>query len=364
MRIIQVTESLEVGGAERVVVTLANALAREHQVSVVCLKQGGILAQQLHSSVPWQAIGKREGADPRALGRLAGLLRRERPDVIHTHDWGVFLDAMLASRLSGVRVNVHTVHGLYMAGGEGAWASAKRSMRHVLERRMAGHTRVVCVSEDLRRHVAAEVGIPLEATCSIPNGVVTETLPPEPARRTSAEVVFIAVCRLAPVKNLGLMIRAFAGACALHPAVRLLVVGDGPERRALEQLATGLQLDARVTFLGFRTDTDALIREADVMLLSSMSEGIPMSVLEAMTNGRAVIATRVGGVPTLVEDGVNGLLVPAGDEAAFSQAIHRLASDGQLRREMGRAGHARARALFGVDRMVSAYEVLYREQGG
>ncbi|HWL64124.1 MAG TPA: glycosyltransferase family 4 protein [Steroidobacteraceae bacterium] len=358
------TESLEVGGAERVVVTLANALAREHQVSVVCLKQGGALAQQLSPSVPWHAIGKREGADPAALVRLVRLLRRERPDVIHTHDWGVFLDAMLASRLSGTSVNVHTVHGLYMTGGEGSWARAKRGMRHFFERRMAGRAHIVCVSEDLRRHVAAEVGIPLEATRSIANGVAVEAVPPEPGHADPAAVVFIAVCRLAPVKNLQLMIRAFADASRSLPAARLVIVGDGPERGMLEQLAAGFQLGARISFLGFRTDTDPLIRGADVMLLSSLSEGIPMSLLEAMTNGRAVIATEVGGVPALVEHGLNGLLVPAGDEAAFSNAIQRLASDGALRKQMGNAGHARARGLFGMEKMVSAYEALYRERAG
>lgn len=364
MRIIQVTESLEVGGAERVVVTLANALAREHEVSVVCLKQGGMLAQQLHPSVPWHAIGKREGTDPAALLRLVRLLRRERPDAIHTHDWGVFLDAMLASRLSGVPVNVHTVHGLYMAAGQGSGARAKRRIRHLLERRVAGNAHIVCVSEDLRLHVAREVGIPLGATRSIANGVAVGELPPGPEHADSAEVVFITVCRLAPVKNLQLMIRAFARACGSLPDARLVIVGDGPERPALEQLVSELQLGARVAFLGFRTDTDALIRAADVMLLSSLSEGIPMSVLEAMTNGRAVIATSVGGVPALVEHGVNGLVIPPGDEADFGSAIQHLAANAALRREMGRAGHARARSLFGVENMVSAYEALYRERPG
>jgi glycosyltransferase involved in cell wall biosynthesis len=360
VRLFQITESLEVGGAERVVVTLANALAAHHQVSVVCLKRVGTLAESLRADVQVHCIGKREGLDPASVIRLARLMRRERPDVMHTHDWGVYLDAMLASALARVPVNVHTVHGLYMEQGAGPLARLKRGLRHALERRLAGRGSIVCVSQDLRRHVAAEVGLNPSALHAIANGVVVDPEMDDPPVREQGGMRFIAVSRLAAVKNLSLMIRAFARADPVARGGELAVVGDGPERPALEALVASLGMSERVRFLGFRKDTDELIRAADVLLLSSISEGIPMAVLEAMKHGRAVIATDVGGVSSVVQDGKTGLLVPSGNEASFQAALEKVYADPALAHALGRAGHARARAEFGIDRMVDAYLNIYR----
>ena len=348
MRILQVTESLEVGGAERGVATLANELRARHRVSVVCLKQAGALAASLDPDIDVLCIGKREGQDPQALWRLVQLFRQERPDVVHAHDWGTYLDVMIAARLAGVPVVVHTVHGRYMSGGHGWLAILKRQLRHALERFVAaraGH--IVCVSEPLREHVEEEVGIASTRTCTIHNGIRIDQAPLA-AASLHAGMTFIAVGRLAPVKNFALMIRAFAAARSVDPSLTLRIVGDGPERPALESLTASLQLSGQVEFLGFRSDIDALLRSADVFLLSSTSEGIPMSILEAMRCGLPVISTDVGGVATLVEQGVTGLLVP-------------VATDRDTGRAMGAAGHDLARQRFSIDAMVEAYEQLYAQ---
>src|SRR5690349_10131494 len=129
MRIVQVTESLEIGGAERVVVTLANELARRgHDSSVVCLKTEGPLANDL-VNVRSSCIAKGEGNDPRAILRLAAALRAARAEVVHSHDWGCYLDTTLAARLAGVPVAVHTAHGKYMAYPPGRLTALKKSLR-------------------------------------------------------------------------------------------------------------------------------------------------------------------------------------------------------------------------------------------
>src|SRR3954467_5129244 len=180
MRIVQVTESLEIGGAERVVVTLANALAvRGHQSSVVCLKGEGPLAADL-VDVPSSCIAKGEGNDPRAVLRLAAALRAARAGGVHSHDWGCYLDTMIAARLARVPVAVHTAHGRYMAYPPGRAAALKKSLRHLLERRAARRFgNVICVSDALRAHVTEEIGIPLSTPRTIANGVPVPPLVPK-----------------------------------------------------------------------------------------------------------------------------------------------------------------------------------------
>lgn len=359
MRIVQVTESLEIGGAERVVVTLANGLSvRGHDTSVVCLKTAGPLAGDL-VNVRSSCIGKGEGNDPRAILRLAAALRAARAEVVHSHDWGCYLDTMLAARLARVPVAVHTAHGKYMAYPPGRMAALKKNFRHLLERRAARrYGNVICVSDALRAHVTEEIGIPAAATCTIANGVAVAPLPPKSVPEPGAARL-IAVGRLAAVKNFGLLIRAFAGLAARWPRLELAIVGDGPERAGLETLAKQLGLADTVRFLGFRSDVDAQLARSDVFVLTSLSEGIPMAILEAMKSGLPVVATRVGGVPATVADGVTGRLVDSGDERALARALASLIEHPASAAAMGVAGHARVQREFSVDAMVSAYEATY-----
>ena len=360
MRIVQVTESLEIGGAERVVVTLANELARRgHESSVVCLKTEGPLANDL-VGVPSSCIAKGEGNDPRAILRLAAALRAARAEVVHSHDWGCYLDTMLAARLARVPVAVHTAHGKYMAYPPGRMATLKKSFRHALERRAARrYGNVVCVSDALRAHVTEEIGIPASLTRTIANGVAVPPLTPRPVASPGAARL-VTVGRLAAVKNFGMLIRAFAGLAVRWPRLELHIVGDGPERAALETLATQLGLADMVKFLGFRSDVDALLLQSHVFVLTSLSEGIPMAILEAMKSGLPVVATRVGGVPATVQEGVTGLLVESGDERALVRALAALIEQPDVAVAMGAAGHARARSEFSVEAMVGAYEATYR----
>jgi len=362
MRIVQVTESLEIGGAERVVVTLANELARRHDCSVICLKQQGALAADL-AGVPVSCIDKREGNDPGAVLRLARALRRARAEVVHSHDWGGYLDVMMAAWLARVPVAAHTVHGKYMAYPPGRLAAFKKSLRHFCERRAARrYGNVICVSDALRAHVAEEVGLPESATRTIVNGVAVRPLARERVAQPGAARL-VSVGRLAAVKNIALLIRAFAPLAARWPQLSLSIVGDGPERGALEKLAVELGLTGAVHFLGFRSDIDELLAQSDVFVLTSLSEGIPMSILEAMKSGLPVVATRVGGVPATVADGETGVLVDSGDERALTRALATLIEHPRSAQAMGEAGHARAAAQFSVDAMVSAYESVYRGAG-
>jgi glycosyltransferase involved in cell wall biosynthesis len=167
------------------------------------------------------------------------------------------------------------------------------------------------------------------------------------------------VGRLAAVKNVGMLLDSFARVVARFPAATLRIVGDGPERAALERRAVELGVASQVGFLGFRSDTDALLADADAFVLASFSEGIPMAVLEAMRAGLPVIATRVGGIPATVTDGGTGVLVDSGDVDALARALGRAAAEPGEFDSLGLAGYRRVAEHFSMDAMVRSYERLY-----
>jgi glycosyltransferase involved in cell wall biosynthesis len=169
------------------------------------------------------------------------------------------------------------------------------------------------------------------------------------------------VARLVPIKRHDDFLDAAARLQTRWPDARFLIVGDGERRAPLEAAARRHGLADRVTFLGWRRDLDRIYADLDVVVLTSANEGSPVSLIEAMAAARPVVATRVGGVPDLVEHGVNGLLVPPGDPPAVADAITTLLADADRRRAMGNAGRKRVRDAHGVDRLVADVDRLYSE---
>jgi glycosyltransferase involved in cell wall biosynthesis len=194
----------------------------------------------------------------------------------------------------------------------------------------------------------------------IPNGVAPSgtTAPPRAELGLkSGDFVAVLAAALRPQKQVSLFVRAVTRAAADEPRIRGLVAGTGVEQQLVEQEAA--RTNGAVRLLGRRSDVPALLEAADVVCLSSASEGAPLVLIEAMAAGRPVVATRVGGVPDLVGDGVNGVLVPAGDEQAFSSALVALARDPERARRLGEMGHTRFRERFTLERMVAAYDELF-----
>jgi glycosyltransferase involved in cell wall biosynthesis len=175
----------------------------------------------------------------------------------------------------------------------------------------------------------------------------------------ASDIVFGFVGRLVPIKDPTTLIRAFAQVLPRVPRARLMLVGDGELRPELERLVASLGLAPAVAFLGWRSDLCSVHATLDVLTLSSLSEGTPLALIEAMAAGRATIATSAGGTPDVVADGITGLLVPARDPAALAEAMIRLAGDPALRSRMGIAGRARS-LEYRLDRLVADVERLYR----
>lgn len=360
MRILHLIQTLEFGGAEKIVISLANATAATHEVAICCVKFVGELGKEVDPRVRVFALGKGEGNHYGLPRELARILREGGYDVLHTHDWGVFLEGGLGAMLAGTRVRVHTVHGPYREYAAGLVPRAKLALRHFLERQVARRfDRVAGVSEAIAHYMVHDIGIPPRNVCTVHNGIPVDGAAPPQPERGEGEVVFLTVGRLAAIKNHALMLRAFARAVEGGARARLLVAGDGPERAAIEAQAASLGLGRAFEMLGFRDDIPQLLRGADVFLLTSRYEGISVALLESMRAGLPVIATRVGGIPETVRDGESGLLFGPDDEAGIARAIGELARDRGRRMALGRRAHELLHEEFSLERMMGRYLEFY-----
>ena len=359
-RIAQVIPSLHVGGLQKIVVRLVDHFQHRMDHLVVTPSGDGPLRAQFPARVLVQSL-----ADPRRSGkwnalRMARLFRAYKPDVVHTRNW-TCVDAIIGARLAGVPVVIHGEHGREASDPEGRNALRRRV------RRLLGPlvTEFVTVSRDLARWLASDVGIRPARITHIYNGVDTDAFSPggqHEARKSLGlprdAIVMGTVGRLDPVKDHRGLIEAFHRLAGRRDT-QLLIVGDGPCRPELEQLANELGLRGRVHLLGERDDINTILRALDVFTLPSLGEGISNAILEAMATGLAVVATRVGGNPELVDDGVTGFLVPSRSTGSLSAALQRYLDDPGLIRDHGDAGRTRTLKEFSLGRMFSGYDALY-----
>jgi L-malate glycosyltransferase len=360
-RVLQLLLSLDPGGTERLVTDIARRLHPEWPMAVCCLDKPGSWASMLErEGIPVSALGREPGFRP-ALGQaIARLCRTQRIDVIHAHHYSPFIYGAIARAWApGVSV-VFTEHGRL----SDAPPSAKRRAANMVFKRLP--SAVFAVSEDVKRHLVGE-GFPADAVDVIYNGIDPGP-PPDAALRErvrrelgveDAEFVVATVARLDPVKDLATLIQATAEMSGRH-RTRLVVVGDGPERGSLERLSADAGVRDRVSFIGFRDDARQWLAGCDAYANSSISEGVSLTILEAMAAGLPVVATRVGGTPEVVDD-VCGRLVPARDPRALARALEELAAAPELRRTLGSAARRRVESRFTIARMVEDYANVYRE---
>ncbi len=363
--VVHVIESLRVGGTEQGVVNVIDALAGDFRHTVVCVTASGALASRLPRGVAVHALGKRPGLDARALVRLARLLRRLRPDVVHSRNWGA-LDAVPAAWLARVPVRIHGEHGREASDPHGLDRRRNR-IRRLLAPLL---DRVVAVSADLERWLVEIVGLPPHKVRLIHNGVDVRRFSDD-GRETGRRALGLSpdglvvgtVGRLDPVKDQMSLLEAFASLPAGPSGPALVIVGDGPSRATIEARASRPDLAGRVHLLGERSDVPSLLRALDVFVLPSLAEGISNTVLEAMATGLPVVATRTGGNPEIVDDTVTGALVPVGDRAALAEALAAYLTDPHLRALHGKNGRRRAQEAFSLERMARSYQALYLSRG-
>jgi glycosyltransferase involved in cell wall biosynthesis len=361
----QLLHSLNVGGAEVLAARLARKLRDTHRFVFACLDGQGSLAEQLRDEgFPVWELRRKPGFDWRCSRRLAELLRSERVDLVHAHQYTPFFYGATARVLGPRPPILFTEHGRWFPD----FPRRKRMLanRLLLERR----DRVVGVGKSVRQALIRNEGLPADRVGVIHNGVDLAVYAERPDRRADArralgvsedEFVIIQVARLDALKDHPTAVRAFERVARSRPDAVLVLVGEGPEEGAIREEVRRRGLGARVRFLGLRTDVDDLLSGSELFLLSSVSEGIPVTLIEAMGAALPVVATRVGGVGEVVDDGVTGLLAPSGDDDRLSEHILGLAEDPGRRARMGRAGRERALSHFSERRMHDGYLRLYEE---
>lgn len=353
IKIAHVVLSLDIGGLEMLVVDMIRHIDRERfDVAVVCLRDKGALAGQVESlGFRVFSLGGRDRLEWKAFFKLAGILRKEKARIVHCHNTAGYLYGGIAAILAGFKKIIYTEHGRVFPDN---------SRRMLAERILSWFTyKIVAVSEDMKRCLIEYEKInPLKIQV-IHNGVDVERFYPlgldarcklrEALGMAQNDIVIGNVARLDPVKDHGCLIRAFALLITRHSSLKLILVGDGPERENIEHLIAALGLRSSVICLGSRKDIPDLMNIMDVFVLSSKNEGISLTLLEAMACGVPVVATRVGGNPEIVKDGENGLLCDPGDPQDLADKIF-MALDSRF------TFHA---SLFTLKDMLTQYESLY-----
>jgi len=352
MRILHAVYSLEMGGAEVIVAQLARLhRSQGHDVRIACYSKLGVLGEALRA----------EGFEIHVLGeahplltmmRYYKLIRNLEPDVVHCHNVAPTIQASLPARLAGVRCVLTTRHGFtfdpYPRNEELKYNAAGQACDHVV-----GVCQVVCDGIAMGG-LAAQDRLRLVYNGALP--IVPERS--DEVKRTGFTLLFVG--RLEPVKNLTTLLEGVAYARERVPGLTCWIVGDGSARAGLEARAAELGLGETVRFWGMRMDTAAFFSAADVFVMSSVTEGLPMSLLQAMSLGMPSILTDVGGMGEVSRLTRSGLLVPVGDGRAYGEAIVRIATDEALRAEFSARAKLEYAQRFTLERMGERYLELYR----
>ena len=352
LRVCHVSLTLKTGGLERILADLA----RHHDQKVcvpefLAIREVGRFANEIRDAggiVHQLSAAGRVGQ----IRQMRRLFRERRFDVVHTHNTYPHIYASIAARLARVPVVVNTRHG--QRAGHG-WKSRTQF-------RWASHLvdRIITVSDDAANLCIKVDGIAPAKVQRIWNGIdLSDFAFTGPA----AKPIAISVARLSAEKDFPTLIRAIPEVVAQVPDFRLQIVGDGPERHRLESLTSELGMGQYIQFLGERTDVPQLLREAGFFVTASLTEGISLTLLEAMAVGLPIVATAVGGNPEIVLPGTTGYLCPSADPKALADSIVKLCRQPKDWLRMGRAGRERVVDHFDVRRMARDYEQLYRELG-
>lgn len=351
-RVVHVTQTLELGGLEKLLIEFARHTDRgRFDLHFVSLSGRGVLAEDLEAcGWPVTSLQHAAGLRPRLLWRLTQLFRSLRADVVHTHDDRPLIYGALAARLARVKHVLHTRHGQSK--------ETSRRQRKLIRFAARRTDHFVCVSRDSAR-LAVENGMPAAKVSTLWNGIDLDRFACSGPRLDGPVVT---VARLNPEKDIATLVRAVALAIRECHSLRLEIAGDGVCLSDLKALVAERKLTEQVRFLGAVRDVPALLERASLFVLPSLSEGVSLTLLEAMARGLPVVATNVGGTPEVVVDGVTGLLVPAASPSELARAMLRLLANPEMARQIGHAGRERVEAHFDVRRMVGAYERLYLSQ--
>lgn len=376
-KIIRVITRLNVGGPAQHAILLTSSLRSRNFdcqliTGVVDPPEGDMmaLARQLDVTpvvIPTLRNRIAPLGDFLSLVRLIRLFLRERPEIVHLHLFKARILGGIAARLTRVPIVVETFHGTLFSEYYGPGIRRLLiQVERVLARWMVA---IVAVSQAIGGELARLKVAQQDKIHVVPLGLDLQKFRDQSKARgllrqelglASGVPVVGTVARLVPIKGLKFLVEAAANVTQAVPGVHFIIVGDGSERSQLQQQVEDHGLNGKVRFLGWRSDLAHIYPDFDVVVLSSLNEGTPVSLLEAMAAGRPVVATSVGGVPDLVLNGHTGVLVPPRDAGALAEAITALLKDPELRQRLGEMAQAAVVPAFSIDRLVGDMEAFYR----
>jgi glycosyltransferase involved in cell wall biosynthesis len=353
------------GGAERFAVGLATRLPRDRFEPWLCSTRGadaGGIAALADAGVPYVNLDRQTKWRIDRLAGLPSLIRRERFHILHTHKFGSNVWGSLIG--TACRVPVIVAH-------EHSWSYEGDPLRAWLDGRVIGRlaTRFIAVSSADARRMETRERVPADKIVVSPTGYVPSARSPAIDLRAELGLapqtpLIATAARCSPEKRLDILLDAHVRVLDSIPDANLAIAGDGKSRPELMRRAHELGLDGKVHFLGMRADVDAILRSADVAALASDREGSPLIMFECMATDTPLVATAVGGVPDVVEQGRTGILVPRRDPVALADGLVALLADPQRRAAIAAAARERL-AQFTIDaaaeRFAQLYETLFRE---
>lgn len=354
MKILQVLPYFCFGGAEIMCENLTRAqLALGQDVTVVCLynRPTPISRRMEQAGVRILWLDKQPGLDLSMVPKLRRVFRQERPHVVHTH-LDVIKYAAAAAHMEKIPCCVHTVHSVADKEAEGR---IQKWINNAYFR--LGWSLPVGLSREVRGSIAEFYGLEKEKIPMIPNGIDLSRCRPKDSYGLGQTVNLVHVGRFDVPKNHEGLLRAFQKLHSRDGRWRLTLVGDGDLRPAMEELARELDILRWVDFCGMRQDVYPYLQQADIFILPSLYEGNPMTIIEAMGTGLPIVASRVGGIPDMLEDGKTGLLVPCQVDAICA-ACETLAGDENLRQDLGQQAR-RDSVRFSAQSMARQYCEVY-----
>ncbi|WP_019028747.1 TIGR03088 family PEP-CTERM/XrtA system glycosyltransferase [Colwellia piezophila] len=358
--IVHLIYRLDIGGLERVMLNCINQMQGEKfQHVIISLTDANNFVQAKHNHIEVFCLGKKQGSDLGIHFKLFKLLRKIKPAILHTYNLPT-IEYHPISWLAGVKGHIHAEHGRDLGDPQGL-----NKKHNFLRKLMSGFIqRYVSVSEDLHQWLISTVGISQRKALLIQNGINTDrfNLPKTLNKENTKQLRFAIVARITPVKDHQNLLSAFVllqeqiGSAKMP---QLAIVGDGEQREQLTEFCQAKALNT-VEFLGSRDDIAQILANTDVFVLSSIAEGIPMTILEAMSAKTAVVSTRVGGVPEVITDGQEGFLVEKSNPIALAKTLLHYIEHPELIAKHGEQARKKILEKFNEKKMVQAYLEQYQ----
>lgn len=365
INLLYVIYSMENGGAETLAIRLAEKLDRELFNAAVCSlsDQGPLREVMERKGVTHFTLGKKEGKDFLLPFKLRKLIKEKKFKIIHTHNQGPLLYTYLGTRLLGKIKIVHTEH-INMAK-EFSYSKKHLLYNNILYRSLEGF---INIAHHLTDEYQRRFDLSRAKVETIHNSVDVETHQFEPGNSLREELglnvdapLIGNISALRSQKDHLTMIKAMKKVCEKVPDATLVIAGDGELRDKLLEAVHKYGLNSNIKFLGYRSDVDSLLAQFDIFALSSLYEGLPLCVLEAMAAGKPIVATNADGTNEVVHNEKTGLLVPIGDASSFADAILRIINDRNLASNMGDAAKMLVENKHNMAEMISNYEKYYKK---